>query len=102
SFERVVRETAWAVGHIAADWGLDAMGSPGANREVIDAVFDASATGYALLEADRPELREVIGIAESGKLEIDVETVGFDELHTILERLENGEIEGRAVLDPTV
>ena len=59
-FERVVRETPWAVGHIGADWGLDAMGDPRENREVVEAAFEASAAEYALLEADRPDLRAVI------------------------------------------
>lgn len=59
-FVRIVRETPWAVGHIGADWALDAMGAPEQNREVIDRAFAASETRYAVLEADRPELAAVI------------------------------------------
>ncbi|MCU4800135.1 hypothetical protein OB920_07110 [Halobacteria archaeon HArc-gm2] len=59
-FDRVVRETDWAVGHVAADWCLDAMGDPEANEDVVRQAFEASAADYALLEADRLALRETI------------------------------------------
>ncbi|WP_435363211.1 D-aminoacyl-tRNA deacylase [Haloarchaeobius sp. DYHT-AS-18] len=59
-FERVVRETAWAVGHIAADWGLDAMGHPEEHRTVIDQAFVQSGAEYALVEGDRPTLEAVV------------------------------------------
>ncbi|MFC7140282.1 D-aminoacyl-tRNA deacylase [Halosimplex aquaticum] len=59
-FERIVRETDWAVGHVAADWCLDAMGDPDANRDVIRRAFEASAADYAVVEGDRPGLREVV------------------------------------------
>jgi len=59
-FGRVVRETAWAVGHVAADWGLEAMGNPAANRDVLRRAMDASATEYALVEGDRPGLTNVL------------------------------------------
>ena len=59
-FERVIRETDWTVGHIGADWCLDAMGEPGENPEVIDRAFEASAADYALVEGDRPDLIETI------------------------------------------
>jgi D-aminoacyl-tRNA deacylase len=59
-FERVVRETAWTVGHVAADWGLDAMGDPAANRGVLDAAFAASDADLALVEGSRPDLVAVV------------------------------------------
>jgi len=59
-FGRVVRETAWAVGHVAADWGLEAMGNPAANRDVLRRAVEASATEYALVEGDRPGLVSVL------------------------------------------
>ena len=59
-FERVVRETAWTVGHVAADWGLDAMGDPNANRGVLDAAFAASDAEHALVEGSRPDLVAVV------------------------------------------
>ena len=59
-FERVVRETDWAIGHIGADWALDAMGEPAEHADVIEQAFTESAAEYALLEADRPGLCETI------------------------------------------
>nr|WP_264474974.1 D-aminoacyl-tRNA deacylase [Salinirubrum litoreum] len=59
-FERVIRETDWAVGHIGADWPLEEMGAPDANRETLRRAFDASATDYALLEAEYPDLEAVL------------------------------------------
>jgi len=63
-FERVVRETDWAVGHIAANWSLDALAEwadSDADREaVLERAFRASAADYALMEGDRPELQETI------------------------------------------
>ncbi|MEF8975426.1 MAG: D-aminoacyl-tRNA deacylase [Halapricum sp.] len=59
-FERIVRETDWAVGHIGADWGLDAMGDPEGNRDVLEAAFEASAADHAVLAEDRPDLAAVV------------------------------------------
>ncbi|WP_323191871.1 D-aminoacyl-tRNA deacylase [Halostella sp. PRR32] len=59
-FTRIVRETDWAVGHIAADWCVDAMGSPEANRDVVRRTFERSGTEYAVVDGDYPELERTI------------------------------------------
>lgn len=59
-FTRIVRETDWAVGHIASDWTLDAMGAPAENRDVVRAAFEQSAAEYAVVDGDRPGLESVI------------------------------------------
>jgi D-aminoacyl-tRNA deacylase len=59
-FGRVVRETAWAVGHVAADWGLEAMGAPAANRDVLRRAVAASATETVLVEGSRPDLEATL------------------------------------------
>ncbi|MFB6166228.1 MAG: D-aminoacyl-tRNA deacylase [Haloarculaceae archaeon] len=59
-FERVVRETDWAVGHVAPDWGLDAMGHPARHRDVIEAAFVQSDAELALLDGEHPSLASVI------------------------------------------
>lgn len=61
-FERIVCETDWAVGHVAADWGLDALASmeDSATRGVIEAAFETSRATYALVDGDRPSLEERI------------------------------------------
>jgi D-aminoacyl-tRNA deacylase len=52
-FDRVLRETDWAVGHVAPDWGLAAMGDPASHRGEVRAAMAASAAHYALLAGDR-------------------------------------------------
>jgi D-aminoacyl-tRNA deacylase len=59
-FERIVRETDWAVGHVAADWGLEAMGSPAQNRAVVRRAFEASRAERAVVDGDHPELKRVV------------------------------------------
>ncbi len=61
-FGRVVRETGWAVGHVAADWGLDALGDLDApeSRAVLDAAFTESGARYALVDGDRPAVEATV------------------------------------------
>ncbi len=59
-FERVVRETDWAVGHVGADWPLEAMGPVGEHRDVVRAAFEESAADFALVDGDRSRLTETI------------------------------------------
>ena len=59
-FTRIVRETAWAAGHVGADWALDEMGAPEANRETIEQAFERSRADRAVIEGDRPELAAVV------------------------------------------
>lgn len=59
-FERILRETDWAIGHIAPDWGLDALGDPERNADVIEAAFENSNARYALLDGDHLRLSAVI------------------------------------------
>ena len=59
-FERVVRETAWGVGHVASDWQLDELGHPGEHADALAAAFDASDARFALLESERPALERAL------------------------------------------
>lgn len=59
-FERIVRETPWAVGHVAADWALEAMGHPGAHQDVIEQAFAASEADIAVLDGEWPVLEETL------------------------------------------
>ena len=63
-FERVVRETDWAVGHIAANWSLEALAewadSDAERDAVLERALAASAADYALMEGDRPDLQAAI------------------------------------------
>lgn len=59
---RIVRETDWACGHIAADWGLDDLGNGRSREDVIEQVFERSGATLALVDGDRPAL---VGTIES-------------------------------------
>jgi D-aminoacyl-tRNA deacylase len=59
-FERIERETDWAVGHIAADWVLDAMGSPDQNSDVLRRAFEESRTERAVVEGEYPDLKRAV------------------------------------------
>ena len=59
-FTRIVRDSEWTVGHVAADWGLGEMGAPEANRDVIAAAFERSNADYAVIDGNRPALAETV------------------------------------------
>ncbi|MWG35234.1 D-aminoacyl-tRNA deacylase [Halomarina oriensis] len=60
-FERVVRETDWAVGHVAADWGLDDLPEdPETYRSVLRRAAERSGATRALVDGDREFLREAL------------------------------------------
>lgn len=59
-FDRVLTDTDWGVGHIAADWALDDMGDPHDSRAVVAKAFTQSGAEYALLDGKYPELECVI------------------------------------------
>ncbi len=59
-FERIVRETDWAVGHVASDWNLDAMSAPVQCRETIRQAFERSGAEFAVCEGESPELESVV------------------------------------------
>ncbi|WP_435116807.1 D-aminoacyl-tRNA deacylase [Halolamina sp. C58] len=61
-FGRVLRETPWAVGHIASDWQLEELGHPrdeGA-RAVLEQAFERSGATHALFDGDHPEVAAAI------------------------------------------
>ena len=58
-FERVVRDTDWSVGHVAVDWGLDAL-PESAEQSVVEQAFEQSWAAYGLVDGDRPDLVETI------------------------------------------
>ncbi len=57
---RVLRETGWAVGHVAADWCLDAMGDPSEARDAIAQAFEESDAEHAVVAVDDPDLEAVV------------------------------------------
>lgn len=59
-FERIVRETDWAVGHVGSDWQLEELGAPAASEGVLAGAFEASRAEHALIEGTKPQLTETI------------------------------------------
>ena len=59
-FERIIRETDWRVGHVAADWGLSSMGAPDANADLVAAAFEQSAATRALVVDRDPGVTAVV------------------------------------------
>ena len=56
--ERIVWETPWAVGHIGADWCLEAMGAP--DPDVIEQAFEQSDAELAVIDGEYPTLESTI------------------------------------------
>lgn len=57
-FERILRETDWAVGHIGAEWALESMEED--EMAVLDAAFQKSNATMAVIDGDHPTVREHI------------------------------------------
>lgn len=57
---RILAETDWPVGHVAADWSLDDLGDPLENRDVVDAMFEASGAEHAVVDGEKPRVREAV------------------------------------------
>jgi len=59
-FERIVRETDWTVGHVAADWALDAMGDAREHRDLVERAFERSGATRTVVEGDHPDIESVV------------------------------------------
>lgn len=59
-YERIVRETDWAVGHIGSDWQLEAMGDPADNTDVLEDAFEASRAELAVIEGTKPGVEAAV------------------------------------------
>jgi D-aminoacyl-tRNA deacylase len=94
---RLVRETSWAVGHIAADWQLAELGDVEAGRDVVAQVFEQSAADYAVVDGDNPELEVVVDdlgyrvVSETWVREVDDRSLELvAELESTLSSVEDG------------
>ena len=110
-FERIVSETDWAVGHIAADWMLDAMGAPEQNQGVVRRAFEASRAERAVVDGDHPDLEAVIAdlgfevvsetwVRETTGVPLDLVTALETDLAPVAEGLRFGD-SAEAVADAT-
>lgn len=57
---RILAETDWPVGHVAADWSLADLGDPREHEGVVDAMFAASGAEYAVVDGEQSAVRDVI------------------------------------------
>ena len=104
-FERILRETGWGVGHVAADWSLDEVD----DLSIIEAVFTRSHADVALIDGDHPAVIEQIRnrghriVSETWLREVD--DVPFDlvdRVETVLGPIDDGtRIGDRRHVDPT-
>lgn len=58
-FDRVLRDTDWDVGHIAADWALETVSQP-ERQHVLRSLFEASDALHCLIDGTYPELETQI------------------------------------------
>ena len=94
--ERLVRETDWAVGHVAADWGLETLGAD-ERVATFERLLAASGTDRALVDGDRPALADVLGragarvVSETWLRETDCVALGLaDRLASLLGPVDDG------------
>ena len=59
-FERIVRETNWAVGHIAADWALTDLHEHEALESVVDQLFEKSESRIAVIDRENRLIQRAI------------------------------------------
>lgn len=99
-FERIVRETDWHVGHVAADWTLDELGPPERHRDVLDEAFQQSEAEFALVadtDRDLDDVRRVLSesgyriVSETWLREVDdVPLALADDLESALSPIDDG------------
>ncbi|UWG47312.1 D-aminoacyl-tRNA deacylase, involved in ethanol tolerance [Halanaeroarchaeum sp. HSR-CO] len=57
---RLVTETDVAMGHVAADWSIEALGRPESHPDLIDEMFAASGADLAVFDGDHPAVESVV------------------------------------------
>lgn len=96
-FERVIRETAWGVGHIASDWQLSELGDPEAHADTLVAAAEASGATAVLSAGEEEEALSVLAdrgyriVGERWVREVGERPLALvDELETELSSIEDG------------
>ncbi len=57
-FERIIRETDWAIGHVAADWCLEEVES--IDSDIIKEIFEKSGSDKCIIVEEKMELKSAI------------------------------------------
>lgn len=77
---------------------ISVVGMQGGSVKLGWNLFATSAKFALSLGSTRKDLREVCQLATDGKLQIDVDRFGFDEIPLAYEKLKKGQLKGRAVI----
>ncbi|MEZ3142930.1 D-aminoacyl-tRNA deacylase [Halobaculum sp. MBLA0143] len=65
-FERVLRETAWGVGHVASEWQLSELGDPEANVDTLRRAVAASDAVAVLADAGGDDAVDALADTDAG------------------------------------
>jgi D-aminoacyl-tRNA deacylase len=57
---RLLLETDVAVGHVAADWSIEELGDPEAERDLLAKMFERSGTDMAVVDGEWPEIEAAV------------------------------------------
>jgi D-arabinose 1-dehydrogenase-like Zn-dependent alcohol dehydrogenase len=91
----------WASNVLGPDGRLVLAGIGGGSIECAwNPLVGSEVTSRTVQWGTPAELRDVLDLARQGRLSADVEPVGLADLSATLERLEAGDVEGRAVVIP--
>jgi propanol-preferring alcohol dehydrogenase len=100
-FVGVYETLQWASNVLGPDGHLVLAGIGGGTLDFSWNPLVGSEVTYRTVQWGTPaELRDVLDLARQGRLSVDVERVDLADLPAALERLEAGEVEGRAVVVP--
>ena len=92
--------TEYAPDIVAAGGDHHIIGYGGHVHEPSQALVNGEFTFRGTLVGRYTELQELVALVERGDVELRTTRYGLDEVNTVAERLEHGEIEGRAVITP--
>jgi D-arabinose 1-dehydrogenase-like Zn-dependent alcohol dehydrogenase len=92
--------TAAAPDLVASGGDHHVIGYGGHIHEPAQALVDGEFAYRGTLVGRYPELQELLALVEQGDVELRTSQYDLDEINTVAERLEHGDIEGRAVIVP--
>jgi propanol-preferring alcohol dehydrogenase len=92
--------TAYAPDIVASGGDHHVVGYGGHVHEPAQALVDGEFSFRGTLVGRYPELQELIALVEQGDVGLHTSRYDLDEINTVAERLERGEIDGRAVITP--
>ncbi|MFC7071169.1 NAD(P)-dependent alcohol dehydrogenase [Halobaculum lipolyticum] len=92
--------TALAPDIVAAGGDHHVVGYGGHIHEPAQSLVNGEFSYKGTLVGRYTELQELVALVERGEVELRTSRYGLDEVNEVAERLEHGEIEGRAVITP--